>query len=105
MVGSIVWILGAGFSRPLGGLLLPQLLSTSFMPRMAAAFGDGAWWSEPRGLLELHARGIQGAIWQDAEEFLDVLDTAASRGPESPSGRLIHGLLQQGANQIQDAAG
>ena len=34
------WILGAGFSRPLGGKLLPDLFDTSCAPLAASAFPD-----------------------------------------------------------------
>jgi hypothetical protein len=50
----IVWILGAGFSKPLGGPLLDGLLRPSALQRVKAAFPD-----KPR----LNELACQLAVW------------------------------------------
>jgi hypothetical protein len=106
---GIVWILGAGFSRPLGGPLLGKLLSPEAERDVAVRYprAEKLYGSFPREarLLYHNGRGKTAnqlrslgsgneadgeMLWDDAEEYLDYLDTAASRGPGSPaSDRLL----------------
>lgn len=98
-----VWILGAGFSRPLGGPLLPDLMRPEVMENLDAtypsapyrqnsgdlhqvvlkAYGYGSKFQQgrPRGTGDVPGENI----WADAEQFLDYLDTAAAGGPSSPA--------------------
>ncbi|WP_242392001.1 hypothetical protein [Anaeromyxobacter oryzisoli] len=46
-MNKIVWILGAGFSKPLGGPLLTELLSPGSMDILQAAFGSHSWVNHP----------------------------------------------------------
>jgi SIR2-like domain len=90
---GIVWILGAGFSKPLGGPLLPQLLSRTTEARVRARFPHAAdaifderWWPTLRGMLAKH--GWQNPdpasrVWGDAEEFLEFLDLAKNSADQS----------------------
>ena len=90
----VVWIIGAGFSRPLGGPLLTDLFSWKSerdlearypkdrFPRLHGHVPQTARW-----LFHYGTRFDQGkpryyiadgeALWQDAEGFLDYLDVAA----------------------------
>lgn len=97
---GIVWILGAGFSRPLGGPLLGKLLSPeserdlhirySKMPQLWTPQANAARWLYRYGRNEPAPVGagsfIKGEnLWEDAEQYLDYLDTAAEKGAGSPA--------------------
>jgi hypothetical protein len=84
MFQKVVWILGAGFSRPLGGPLLPDLLSPSSWVKVTAAYPHRSWPVDgpERMVVDLyqqHRRGSASGVarWSDAEEFLSFLDSAA----------------------------
>jgi hypothetical protein len=97
-IGRIVWILGAGFSRSLGGPLLGNLLTpetekliglwypANEWPELFGEFVDAArrlyWYGfQPAtGKDELRKHWHEACsenLWQDAEQYLDYLDTAA----------------------------
>ncbi len=86
-MGKTVWILGAGFSRALGGPLLTELFSPGSALKMKTCFpklprlqGDDAQ------LARLLFQDKDGPKqWENAEEFLDYLDTAQLGGEEAPS--------------------
>lgn len=87
---NVVWILGAGFSRSLGGPLLADLFSNALLARSDACF-------PPNRFFESLATGSAGMVrklygsygpwsattaerhWKDAEEFLEMLDREAHR--------------------------
>ncbi len=107
---GIVWILGAGFSKPLGGPLLGKLLSPeserdlhvrySEIPQLWTPQTKAARWLYDygrKGVL-VGDRFIQGEdLWEDAEQYLDHLDTAAEKGAGSPAcDRLLRILLDHG---------
>ncbi|MFT5323140.1 MAG: hypothetical protein ACI8P0_000986 [Planctomycetaceae bacterium] len=92
-----VWILGAGFSAPLGGPLLNDLFSQKMESDLESHYGWKADRKNPAnwiavnlfrwGLGErVHTAGDSGEtqgrrLWQHAEEYLDRLDSALhSRG-------------------------
>ncbi len=88
----IVWILGAGFSKPLGGPTLADLLSLEsrldLLKTHALATKDpGVYWLYHYGrrfsdgwFNTNHPSGER--LWEHAEDFLDKVDTAvAQRGP------------------------
>ncbi len=97
-----VGVLGAGFSKPLGGPLLPDLFSSGSRDRLLAAYGSASKYehlfsgmaSEVRRLYAGHGRN--GALgnhhWDDAEQFLEALDSAAFHGVGSPSANLVRAL-------------
>src|SRR2546421_5443679 len=114
-----VWVLGAGFSRPLGGPLLRDLFLPEMWDRLSAyyperdypklyiaecrvahalfnygiAFQNGpiAKWPPLNDWIR-DARGEH--IWPDAEDFLAELDTAAE-APKSPAARRIEALTNK----------
>ena len=120
--GNIVWVLGAGFSKPLGGPLLRDLLGPNSIEEMRSRFPREIYrspWAEGPERLALEAalwsfgygtefrsghywpsdgnieRGE--ALWDDAEDFLDHLDLAAS----SPLGSLVPSDWVQGDRAAQ----
>lgn len=84
---NVVWILGAGFSRPLGAPLLPDLLSTSSVHKVASVYPncfpyEGSIWRLVPAIYEAgasrHPACFQ-AQWEHAEEFLERLDLAGEK--------------------------
>src|SRR5579863_7503284 len=94
-----VWVLGSGFSIPLGGPPLTGLLSLQSpenllrqYPQAAKLHGPAA--TRVHALYRTHPMGVGGsgsfevrrkgdALWDDAEEFLDYLDVAAQPDPKN----------------------
>jgi hypothetical protein len=93
---KVVWVLGAGFSKPLGGPLLPRLLSPSSYEDLklrfpAAGFNASQFlWAlrlyhyglryQYGRLDRFDAKAVGESMWEDAEEYLDRLDAARSGG-------------------------
>src|SRR5580765_2441231 len=74
------WVLGAGFSRSLGGPLLPDLLRQSHASDLEARyprieFGDLADACRRAQTVYNWGKRIDG-LWLDAEEFLEFVDRA-----------------------------
>jgi hypothetical protein len=91
---KVVWVLGAGFSKSLGGPLLGDLLSHRGIRYVQAKFpkiGSAldvyrAYWQHLKGAEESRNQPI---YWDHAEEFLEFLsDAAAGSGPR-------HDILRQ----------
>ena len=80
------WILGAGFSRRLGGPLLFDLLNVHAVRRLRTRFPnvwpDGSWLHEDKVLRVAEAcqRGIEKGFWAHAEEFLVMLSNPDAAG-------------------------
>jgi hypothetical protein len=138
---GIVWILGAGFSKPLGGPLLGKLLSPESERDLKVRYPKKPqlWTPQTKAARSLYYYGhskkptsrvspgvpefISGEgedLWEDAEQYLDYLDTAAAVGPESPAferlleiladAKLNHGLelnleREPGILELMAAAG
>src|SRR5258708_1971546 len=103
-----VWILGAGFSKPLGGPLLDDLLSEEMKDRVDATYPNNDYLPSSRAhvgapearaaemvrhLYWLHGPSAHSAqrgqhLWSDAEAFLDYIDAAAQAGAEAPARHL-----------------
>jgi len=114
-----VWILGAGFSRPLGGPLLPDLMRPEVKENLAATYPEAPYRKGDDGLhdlvLRLYGHGSkyqQGKfnnmltsegenIWADAEQFLDYLDTAVAGGPSSPAFKRLSMVVDMVANRFR----
>lgn len=113
MSESIVWILGAGFSRPLGGPLLGDLFSEASAgnlrarfpperyPRLKTPAADLVRWIYRWGLGEEQSLPWAGAgkvrgerLWTNAEEYLEFLDTAVDLGSESPGWRRLSAVIR-----------
>jgi hypothetical protein len=86
-MGKTVWILGAGFSKPLGGPLLTELFSPGAELKVKTCFSEVP---ELQGDDARLARMLYNGKdvprqWENAEEFLDYLDTAQLGGEAAPS--------------------
>jgi hypothetical protein len=87
--GRIVWILGAGFSKSLGGPLLPDLLSERVELEMRGRFSklvtdvahQQIYIVYRYGLNEKRSKREGLSLWNHAEEFLAYLGDAASGHP------------------------
>ncbi len=89
-----VWILGAGFSRALGGPLLRDLLTPECIDNVRAAFPAHEGWldADRKRVLVIYdthkyrdERAPGQRLWRDAEEFIDYVDTAAELGGPAKS--------------------
>jgi len=99
---GVVWILGAGFSKSLGGPLLDDLLQPDCLRRLGATFPRDGFpllhGPLPEAVVWLFHYGrrfaagrrnsriwtdIGESLWRDAEDFLDFVDAAAAseKGP------------------------
>jgi hypothetical protein len=97
MLRRVVWILGAGFSKSLGGPLLGDLLRRDCLRTLGAVFPRDEFpelhGALPEAVVWLYhyGRGFPDGrrptrvweaagelLWRDAEEFLDVVDAAAA---------------------------
>lgn len=105
MGAKVVWVLGAGFSKPLGGPMLADLLSLEsrrdILEQHPTKDDPGVYWlyhygrKFPDGFLkdrgESYSPTIRGEnLWEHAEDYLDKLDTAA----HSPAGPLAARLIR-----------
>jgi len=107
-----VWILGAGFSKPLGGPLLDELLSSRTInvvqslyasnphigkPSATSTFDvrDAAEWV-PQLFSQFGPAAPPGTrLWSDAEAFLDHLDAAATTKPSGPAALRFQSALNE----------
>jgi hypothetical protein len=92
---GVVWVLGAGFSKALGGPLIEDLLAHRDMPVLQALFSPdkypGAAEEQFRARL-FYKYGRDRRYWDHAEQFLDLVETAdIETGSTSSHG---HSLLQ-----------
>jgi hypothetical protein len=113
-MSRIVWVLGAGFSRPLGGPLLPDLFSSGSQDRLLAAYAGASKYdhlftgpaSDVRVMYLDHGRSGRAPNhqWDDAEQFLEALDSAATHGVGSPSGNLVRALCAKSEPDLHELA-
>ena len=73
---KIVWILGAGFSKPLGGPLLGQLLTMQSAVKIGHVYANMEVARKCEAVATLYHHGTVNKHWSDAEEFLELLDLA-----------------------------
>ena len=87
---STVWILGAGFSRSLGAPLLYDFFTPRWDSLVRQSLMDDStseavpYLSKLSELDELKTKLADGTwsnAWRNAEEFSELLDLAAERGP------------------------
>lgn len=97
----VVWVLGAGFSKPLGGPMLKDLLSLEsrrdLLPNHPTKADPGAYWLYHYGRNFEHgwlnnSKPIGENLWEHAEDYLDKLDTAARNPQGALAARLIRVL-------------
>lgn len=92
------WILGAGFSRSLGGPLLDDLFSERSAAELVAKFDMQIRPAQDRTrwlAVHLCRWGNENRWWSNAEDYLDRLDSAVAQGDESDAWNvLIEGCEQ-----------
>lgn len=98
-----VYILGAGFSFPLGGPLMGQLLTHSTYDRMIQRFPTVKRDEFEKLALDLY-RGHIGVHWSDPEEFLERLERAIADGKNSTLGGFIYEYVRSHAVGAINAA-
>ncbi len=88
-MAKTVRILGAGFSKPLGGPLLTELFTEESLGKVELTYPDVEW-THPTSNFGRDAWNAFCAkqdrnipLWSDPEEYLDRLDSAVFRGPDS----------------------
>ena len=84
----IVWILGAGFSRGLGGPLIKHLLAPREEKVLRSLFPLPAHAIPIADILKAQAFyswGKERGNWDDAEQFLDLVESAAAEPPPALS--------------------
>jgi hypothetical protein len=102
---KIVWVLGSGFSVPLGGPTLTSLLSSDSKAVVARIYPQNKY---PRlyedqyftysykvfdyGLGNAPRNRTLPKMWADAEEYLDYLDTAVTF-PQSPAAARVNSVI------------
>jgi hypothetical protein len=104
-IRGIVWILGAGFSRFLGGPLLNELLTIRAAQRIATVYNgeEAQAVSEFEAIARLFEAGLPStasngkAQWQHAEEFLEQLALAA----ENPTQRRLLVQWSQSSEAVE----
>lgn len=129
-MSRVVWVLGSGFSKPLGGPTLDELFSARAHHELEAIYTSDGPLSEARKKVlggntvlarrvyllgcsrsnepQLIAhdetlRGRLGYYWGDAEEFLDLLETAA-QAPEDALARMLGRLVGVLTSQQQQGS-
>jgi hypothetical protein len=78
---KVVWLLGSGFSRHLGGPLLYQLLTLRALEETNLVFANPALPGRQAvySIFRNHGKTVSNApYWEHAEEYLDFLDTAVT---------------------------
>jgi len=98
---TTVWILGAGFSKPLGGPLLADMLSPESQQDLRIRYPDNPHLKSRaescvrriyayghKSPSRHHADKAKARLWEHAEEFLDYLD-AAAKNANSPAAKRI----------------
>jgi hypothetical protein len=96
---KIVFVLGAGFSRALGGPLMNNLLDEmsidvihELFPRPPEHVDD--WLAH--GMYQARRvcqGGIQTGLWLNAEDFLEKLESAYLQQPDAPQAVASHSLI------------
>jgi len=119
---ATVWILGAGFSKPLGGPLLKDLLWPEVLNKIATTYEEerfpklrggtvtSALWLYQFGTRFARGHGdlvkVQGAeegaqFWDNPEEYLDLLDVAAQDDSSRAAKLVSHSLRKYWGKALQ----
>lgn len=95
-----VWLLGAGFSRRLGGPLFHDLISERTEHWVRAWVAAHASGPETQGLFAqcrlVYEKGVRVGLWSDAEQCIEVLDRARTD-------RVTQYVVQAGLQQSDPA--
>lgn len=89
-----VWVVGSGFSRSLGGPLLKDLLSRKALDEVIETFAHLPDLQSVYAMFErLRSSSTTSGYWEDAEQFLDFVDTA--RDDRVPRSKLLKAIFGQ----------
>lgn len=117
---GIVWVLGAGFSMPLGAPSLTGLISEAIRIQLQGLLpqGHAAWASTVQRVYESGQpigdrpvdnskvpRELGAQLWRDPEEFLDVLDLAKSRVGSVQANLVANSVWQRAPKSVYPAHG
>lgn len=100
---KVVWILGAGFSRGVGGPLLPNLLSEQSWGVARHVFPEAKFPAVDHldcgQTILFYRKGLTqqlgpAQLWKDAEDFLEQVDGAIADGDGTPRHKRFCELLQ-----------
>jgi hypothetical protein len=83
-----VWILGAGFSKGLGGPLIQDLLAHRELPVLESYFPTKSYGGAANDLFKARLffnYGLERRYWDHAEQFLDLVESAAAEKGSDPS--------------------
>jgi hypothetical protein len=83
-----VWILGAGFSKGLGGPLIQDLLAHRELSVLESYFPTQSYGDAANDLFKARLffnHGVERRYWDHAEQFLDVVESAAAEKGSDPS--------------------
>ncbi|MBK8173482.1 MAG: hypothetical protein IPK60_24540 [Sandaracinaceae bacterium] len=94
---SNVWVLGAGFSQPLGAPVTANLFSQKTANRMRTEFEGAPGYTDIADVAGYYAQpGADGTVtpspdspWSSVEEFLAVVEHAAQARTDDPISRLV----------------
>lgn len=81
--GSTVWVLGAGFSRALGGPLIGNLLALRELKAIQQLHPESGVAQDIFKAQLFFRYGQQLGYWQDGEQFLDLVETAVEDGKKN----------------------
>jgi len=117
-VAQRVWIIGAGFSKSLGGPLMSDLLRPEVPAKLQAAYPQREFPRLAQNIVHsvtaVYAHGtryfdgkvrssdVGEWLWDDAEQFLDYVDSALWGGPESAAFKTLDRVLHM-IRREQDA--
>jgi hypothetical protein len=101
--GNIVWILGSGFSKSLGGPMLSELLTVEGLAGVLARWGGAFEKDLPHKVQHFYAGGAKGfghmgAVarhWEHAEDFLERLDLASRAQENSPERAVLSAFAEE----------
>lgn len=102
---ATVWVLGSGFSRPLGGPLFSDLFTEVSQRFRKFAFEKthpAACDKHTVAALKLYRAPNEYCNWIDPEDFLSRLDNAVEHGPQSASYTVLSRILSEGLREPFD---
>lgn len=100
-----VWLLGAGFSRPLGGPLFTDLISVRYLRWVKAWVDTKGIGLEPRSYtfddcVKIYLQGYDRDLWKNAEECIALLDSAQAIG--SMAAAVVHSANTDNQNGVKE---
>src|SRR3954463_12154597 len=92
--GNTVWILGAGFSRPLGGPLIDDLLAYREKAGLGGVVGSTGLAQGNYEARVVFNWGRKQGYWSHAEQFLDMVEESVLPREEEKGVSHARGFLE-----------